>query len=227
MLKAESTRNRDMFEAGELTHPYDAWLGVSSWEGGSCAYQVCVDPADPKRVLVFELYGVRIPELGDFVLLYDFISLDVDGIDQTRVTPAPMRYPDHVETREELQMRGANSLDPLVTMLRLLHDASVPIRVVEAPAKLNRARRKAGRFEIPAHRVVEAKDYVTAFLGRGRAASKHPGAGGTHASPVAHWRRRHTRTLESGKVVTVRESKVNFRDAETVHRIFYRVKEDA
>jgi hypothetical protein len=122
-------------------------------------------------------------------------------------------------TRKDMEARGANCLDPMVTMLRLLADASVPIVDKPAPVRLNKARTKRGQWQIPAHTAVLTKDYVTAF----RAAHSGHSEKGTHASPVAHWRRAHKRILADGRVVPVRSSKVNWRDSAELHRLLYKV----
>jgi hypothetical protein len=83
---------------------------------------------------------------------------------------------------------------------------------------LNKARAKKGLTEIPSHTMVQTRDYVTAF----RHGQSHHEKG-KHASPIAHWRRAHKRQLASGLIVPVRSSKVNWREAEEMHRLFYRV----
>jgi hypothetical protein len=226
VIKRESVASRTLFEGGELAHPYDSWLGVTSWEGGYNGYLVVPHPVTADAILVIEMYGLRTPitQMGDCILIYDMVSVMVEAIGQTMVTPAAMRYPKGVtETLLEQRNRGSNSLDPLVTMLRLLADASIPITHAEPPVKLNKARAKHGKDPIPGHHTVHTREYVTAYTTArpsGRTAQ-----GGHHASPVAHWRRGHLRHLKSGTVVPVRSSKINFRDAETLHRMFYRVKE--
>ena len=223
VIKRESIASRHMYEAGELPHPFESWLGVTSWEGGFNGYLVAPHPARPEDTLVVELYGLSIaePKLGDAVLIYDMVSINAKP-GNTLVSPAYMRYPGgHVESELEQRNRGSNSLDPLVTMLRLLADAAIPITHVAAPAKLNAARAKKGRHQIPAHNVVHTKDYVSAF--QSRAYVKASARGGHHASPVAHWRRGHMRHLSNGKLVPVKASKVNWRTEEELHRLFYKL----
>jgi hypothetical protein len=225
VIKRESVASRTLFESGELAHPYPNWLGVTNWEGGYNGYLVVPHPVAAKAILVIEMYGLRTPvtQMGDCILIYDMVSVEVAAVGQTMVTPTPMRYPaGHVETLLEQRNRGSNSLDPLVTMLRLLADASIPITHAEPPVKLNRARAKHGKDPIPGHSTVHTRDYVTGY--QTHASGKRTAQGGHHASPVAHWRRGHMRHLKSGSVVAVRSSKINFRDAETLHRMFYRVK---
>lgn len=222
VIKHESAHCRSMFELGELPHPYDTWLGLSSWEGGSCAYHVSPHPIQTDETLMIEIYGVTLPSGVSVVLIYDIVSIKVESVGNTRLSPSFMKFPDgHVQSQLELSNRGANSLDPLVTMLRLLADASVPITHTETPVKLNKARAKIGKFPIPGHSVVHTRDYVAAFTThRGKHASK----GGHHASPIAHWRRAHARHLSSGKIVSVRSSKVNWRDPAELHRMFYHIR---
>jgi hypothetical protein len=220
LYKLESLRSRKMFESGDFQHPYDTWLGIAAWEGGSCGYFFTPHPVRPEEVLCIELYGVSIPNVHEAILIYDIISIEVRGIGDTLIHPAPMvAVAGYGDTIKDLEQRGANSLDPLVTMLRILADASIPIVDKPAPIKLNKQREKRGLFQIPAHTAVLTKDYVTAF----RAAQAGTHEKGTHASPIAHWRRAHKRTLADGRIVPVRSSKVNWRETEELHRLFYRI----
>jgi hypothetical protein len=223
LMKQESLKSRTMFEAGELQHPYGDWVATSTWEGGFNGYYFWVDPEDPRDTLCFELYGVAFPppEAIDVVLIYDIIKIEAEGIGETHISAAKTLMEDYNTDNEQLELRGANCLDPLVTMLRLLADASVPIIDHPEPIKLNRRRVAQGKFPIPAHASVLTKDYVSSFHAAKNA--KAPSKGGHHASPMAHWRRGHKRQLASGQVVPVRSSKVNWRNTETLHRLFYRV----
>jgi hypothetical protein len=226
IMKTESVRSRTMYESGELPHPYDTWLGVSQWEGGYCGYLVSPHPAQQDSTLVIELYGVSLPDMGDAVLVYDVVSIRVEGLGRTMVQPASMDIPPHMQAamsgsiEKHERSRGSNSLDPLVTMLKFLSDANIPITHTDAPVALNKHRAKKGRFAIPPHTVVHTKDYVSSW--RQHAKTGHHALGGHHASPVAHWRRAHLRHLPSGKVVAVKSSKINWRSAEELHRKFYR-----
>jgi hypothetical protein len=230
LIQTESFRSRDAFEAGELQHPFDSWLAVSAWEGGMCGYHISPNVRYPDEILVLELYGVSIPGGVDAVIIYDVVSIQIarsEGKINTLLHPLDMIMDNKMgEATIEIAMqkRGANSLDPLVTMLRLLADASVPVEPKPAPERLNRQRAKHGKFPIPAHTVVDTKDYVASYRSD-IASPTRMGKGGHHASPMAHWRRAHQRTLASGRVVAVRSSKVNWRDTEELHRLFYRTKE--
>ncbi len=221
LLKETSTRTRDAFEAGELQHPYEEGIGVSSWEGGMCGY--FVSPfSGGKASIVIEIYGVASPDMPLAVVVNDICAISVeDGV--TVINPVPMI--DAVFNRQpEAGKRGANMLDPLVTMLRLLADASVPVVDVPAPEKLNKQRALKGKSPIPAHTRVETRDYVSLFQHAVASIKRNPGQTGHHASPVPHWRRSHQRHLASGKVIPVRSTKVNWRDHEELHRLFTRVK---
>lgn len=223
VLKDESWRSRDLFEIGELTQPFDDWLGVSSWEGGFNGYHISPHPFFPGQLLILELYGVSMPDVVDVIVVYDIISIEIKGLHNTMVYPATLVKGAPIDD-ESNKRRGSNSLDPLVTMLKLLSDGSVPIKHEPAPEKLNKARAAKGRFPIPAHTTVLTRDYVTQWHG-GQPKHRHADKGGSHASPIAHWRRAHIRQLASGKVVAVRSSKVNWRTTEDLHRMFYKVKE--
>jgi hypothetical protein len=222
LIKAEAYRSSEMFEAGELQHPFENWLATSWWEGGMNGYHVSPNPIYPNEVLVLELYGISVPNVGDAVMIYDIVSIETqtlaDGSHKTFLKPARTCIE---ETKATLQLRGSNSLDPVVTMLRLLADASVPVIPKPAPERLNKQRTRQGKFTIPQHTLVQTRDYVASFTGSQQAA-KPVGKGGHHASPTAHWRRAHSRVLASGRVVTVRSTKVNWRDTEELHRLFYR-----
>jgi hypothetical protein len=218
LIKQESLRSRSMFEAGEFDHPYQEWLAVSAWEGGMNGYYFSVNPDKPREVLCVEIYGVAAPAC-DVIFIYDIVGVEARGLGDTLVNPAKFKVD---QGKGELEARGANSLDPLVTFLRLLADASIPIIDRETPARLNKQRAKRGEFLIPDHTQVQTRDYVSAFRSH-VGAVRTAGKGGTHASPIAHWRRSHTRQLADGRLITVRSSKVNWRATEELHRLFYRV----
>jgi hypothetical protein len=219
-IKAESLRARDAFEGGDLVHPYDEWVGVMAWEGGFNAYCVSQPPDKDGVVSVIEMYGVRLPPV-DVLLLYDVSRIEIrDG--QTYTQLAPLNYPDELDTkalRDGFDLgRVANTLDPLVTMLRLLADASIPISRFTAPPALNKARARKGKPPIPDHSIVHCHDYVSQLKAHG---SRTQGVGaGHHASPVAHWRRSHLRHLSDERVVKVRSSRVNWREPAELHRLF-------
>jgi hypothetical protein len=212
--------SREMFEAGEFTHPYPDWLAVASWEGGMNGYLISNSRDGSEPVITcIEIYGVALPGRPPVILVYDLVGIDpVPGA--TRIRCAPF-YGVVANTDDEMERRGANSLDPIVTFLRLLADASIPVVLKPAPEKLNKARMKAGKEPIPSHYEVQTRDYVSMLQAHKHA--KPAAKGGHHASPRSHWRRAHKRTLASGKVVTVRSSRVNWREPGELHRMFYRV----
>lgn len=227
IIKRDSTRFRPDFEAGELAHPYPVWLAISRWEGGLCGYFIITVKDDGSEAVVVETYGVRVPErqhvpAHDSIVINDIISIKVNGIDDTDVVPFPSREGMSVE---HMQMRGANALDPLVTMLAMLANAGIPISHIAAPEKLNKARVKQGKAPIPPHTVVETAGYVTVVTRDAAVARLKAHQGGTHASPIAHSRRGHERRLASGVVIPVRATRVNWREAAEVKRMFYQIKE--
>ena len=222
LIKSESQRAREVFESGELLEPFTTWLGVTWWEGGYNGYHVTTVNDHPGNYHVAELYGINMPSIGPLILIYDLMIIEIHGIGETRVRPCDMQYPaGRYETDAEAKARGANSLDPLVTMLRFLADASIEVTHSPAPEKLNKARLQKGKFAIPEHSVVHTKDYVAMIRGH-TSNGKRTYQGGHHASPVAHWRRAHMRHLQSGKIIPVRSSKVNWREAEDLRRMFYK-----
>jgi hypothetical protein len=222
VLKEESLRSRTLYEAGELQQPYEDWVAVSSWEGGICGYYFTTSPFHPSETLCMELYGVRLqPSKADVVLVYDVVAIEAVRIGETRIRPARLILEEQNTNEQAMEARAANLIDPLVTMLTMLADASIPVIDRPAPDRLNRLRVRQGKFPIPPHAVVQTRDYVSTF--HAAASAKGAAKGGHHASPVAHTRRAHLRHLSDGKVIPVRSSKVNWRDAEALHRLFYRV----
>lgn len=222
VLKEESLRSRTLFEAGELPQPYDDWVAISRWEGGMCGYFFASRADHPGHLLCMELYGVRMqPSKRDMILIYDIVSIAVEDVGQTRVIPAKLIIDDANNDEAGLSARGANCLDPLVCMLAMLSDASIPVVDHPTPTKLNLQRARQGKHPIPAHAVVQARDYVSTF--QPTRSAKGPALGGHHASPAAHSRRAHIRHLKTGKIVPVRSSKVNWRTSEELHRLFYRI----
>jgi hypothetical protein len=223
IIKEESTRSRDLFENNEFEHPFTSWLATTSWEGGFNGYHISRHPLYPDEILVIETYGVSIPGATDVLFVYDMISIEIKGPGNTMVRPHHMNYPAGMkETERQAKYRGSNSLDPLVIMLRLLADNSIPVEHVEAPERLNKSRAKLNKPPIPSHTVVHTRDYV-ARMQQHTASVKSGHKGGTHASPVAHWRRAHKRTLADGKIIPVSSSRVNWRSSEELHRMFYQV----
>lgn len=224
VIQAESVRARDVFENDEMIHPYEHWVGVMPWEGGYNGYLVINNAplTGHSDITVIELYAVSVPNVADVVIVYDVVRIEPMGSLNTRMTPALMSD-ETMNSNQELRNRGSNSLDPLVTMLRFLADASIPIVEEHAPVRLNRHRVKQGKFPIPAHTVVHTRDYVTNWNASTKQGRSTP-QGGHHASPIAHWRKSHKRTLQSGKIIPVKGSKVNWRDSEELHRLFYRAK---
>lgn len=223
VIKDMGAANRDAFEAGEFMHPYDTWIGVHRWEGGFSGYLFTPQPGnETPTTIAIEMYALSIPgtrgDLDGAVIFYDIVFVQPRAPGDTRCWAFPMRG-EGVRIPEG--GRVANSLDPLVTMLRLLADASVPVIPHPEPVKLNRHRLAQGKPPIPAYTEVQTASYITAWRAAGSA--RKPAQGGHHASPVAHTRRAHTRLLASGRVVPVRSSKVNWRDHEEVRRMFYKV----
>jgi hypothetical protein len=223
VIKDTSYGTREVFSSGELLHPYKDWLGISAWEGGMCGYYFSPFPNKPNQLLCIELYGVSPPNRPDTIMVNDIVSLEImPNAEDVRISPWQM-VDGMRETEKDLKDRGANLLDPLVCFLRMLSDASIPVVDRPAPEKLNRKRIAQGKFPIPAHTRVETRDYVSMLQGRYGRPLDRTAPHGHHASPVAHWRRAHQRHLPTGRVVPVRSSKVNWREVEEIHRLFYRV----
>lgn len=226
VIKTESIRARTMFEGGDFQPPFEDWVGVTAWEGGYNIYYVAhqTETKVENEILVVEMYGVQLDE-HDMILYMDSVFIKLtDGKKGVIISPINAVDP-RMEDEAECRRRGSNSLDPLVAMLRFLSDASIPVILHEAPVKLNKARAAKGKVLIPDHIQVETKDYVSKFMAANRAGcTKGPGLGGHHASPIAHYRRSHMRHLSNGKSIPVKSSKVNWRDINDLHRLFYKVK---
>jgi hypothetical protein len=222
VIKQTADRSREMFEAGELTHPYKHWLGIAAWEGGMNGYLIGTSPDGIAPLITcIEIYGVALPGRHPVILVYDIVGIDPSP-GETRIRCAPFYgVGGKLNKGTELEKRGANSLDPVVTFLRLLNDASIPVIDHIPNQRLNAARAKAGKDPIPPHHVVETQDYVSMLQTHKHA--KPAAKGGHHASPRSHWRRAHKRTLASGRTVTVRSSRVNWREPGELHRLFYRI----
>jgi hypothetical protein len=220
LIKEVSLKTRGAFEAGELQHPYEDWFGVSAWEDGMCGYYISTSGPD-NEVLVIECYGVHPPGLPPSVVVNDVCGIKIAGT-ETFVNPIHSAIPDMNTEMHEIGRCG-NMLDPLVTFLRFLSDASLPITDVPAPERLNKRRIAKGQYPIPAYTRVETRDYVSSF--HHATSLRNEGTGlGHHSSPIPHWRRAHKRHLASGNVVPVRSTKVNWRESEELHRLFTRVK---
>jgi hypothetical protein len=229
VIKTESLRSREAFEAHELIMPFDDWVALSSWEGGHVAYFYYRFPGS-NMIVATEIYGLSIPDLGtlcrahDTFLLYDQIVVTVEGPGKTVVRPMPLADERLEPGVTDFALRGSNVLDPLVTFLRFLNDASCPVTKVPAPDKLNKQRAARGKQPIPAHYDVNVAAYITHLRAQETAARtlQTGRQGGTHASPVPHYRRAHKRHLRSGEIVDVRSSKINFRTEEEIKRLFYK-----
>jgi hypothetical protein len=201
--------------------PFDNWIACSEWEGGFNAYFINSDPDFPDVINVTELYGLHIPHLPGIVgphdtyLVHDWCHLEwKNGEVRCRVLPLVEVIDDDIFTD-----------NPLVMFLRFLNDASIPLSRVLPSEKLNHARIKAKKAPIPHHHKADLSDYITTIQGHTpKSSQKGASKGGTHAAPIAHWRRGHDRHLRSGNTVKVRASKVNWRDAEDIHRLFYTYK---
>lgn len=86
----------------------------------------------------------------------------------------------------------------------LLMSRNVYVHVEGAPERLNKKRLRQGKIAIAETRHIRVRTDERLI------SREHQG--GTHASPVMHWRRGHMRRLESGKIVPVAPTIVNASD---------------
>jgi hypothetical protein len=106
---------------------------------------------------------------------------------------------------------ASNVADPLVTALMILNTKGIPRETIAVSDKLNRARRRSRKPEIPPYEKVDTSLYVTAL-------QRHPrpkggeAQGGTHASPQFHLRQGHVRTYASGIMRMIPDALVNATD---------------
>ena len=179
------------------------------------------DPENSNRISCLELYGLRMPPNADLVLIYDIINLDIRRIGKTDVFPVQLVIRSQNTDIEALAARGANTLDPLVTFLKLLNDASIQIIDHPAPIKLNKMRSNRAILDPGTQRCQGLCLNLPSIQ-----IIKREGPRRSSASPVAHSRRAHLRQLKSGRVIPVRDSKVNWRSAEELHRLFIGCRSD-
>jgi hypothetical protein len=109
-----------------------------------------------------------------------------------------------------------------LVVLGLIADARSPVTRVEADAKLNKARVKNGKPQIPPYWKIEPPKPTVLVPG----ATPRPAAAksGTHASPRPHDRRGHQRNLKSGRTIWVKDCKINALVSHlTRNRSFYEV----
>lgn len=133
------------------------------------------------------------------------------------VAPSQMRFANG-EMGERMNNGGkpdsaaaGNIGDPLMTALMILNTRNVERETVQAPEKLQRARKKSGKPLIPSFDRVNTVPYVTAILARGRRRSGDD-LGGHHASPMPHIRRGHVRVYATGQSTFIRDTLVNVAD---------------
>ena len=100
--------------------------------------------------------------------------------------------------------------DGVAAMSMLLTTKGVGLRREVVPRKLNEKREKQGKRPYPAVTYVNTREYYEAVQLTAR--------GGTHASPVPHFRRGHIRTYQDGKRVWVSSALVNCRSPEEALR---------
>ncbi len=93
-------------------------------------------------------------------------------------------------------------VDAVLGMTTMLMSKSIEKEEIAAPGKLNKKRISLGKFPISAKTIIRIADkYKSGKSG-----------GGSHASPIMHWRRGHFREYKSGLIVPVAPTLVNATD---------------
>lgn len=90
-------------------------------------------------------------------------------------------------------------------ILLMMDSPAVEIEAVRVPREFNRGRSLLKKSRIPDHTILKLPKVVYV---------EAPGAGGSHATPIAHWRRAHKRILADGREVKVRMTVVAQREGE-------------
>jgi hypothetical protein len=198
-----------MYNDRLMAHPFSLpWVLYHTWEAGSSVYLIELhddDPAggctaitelDPIELRPTTVRATRVLCIGDRVFLTRSESNKYTGF----ASPSSFRYAYVDATATDRSIQGAalnNCLDPFVTALLLLHTDGVPVVRVEPPVKLNRARVKSGKSSLPSRLRIVSEPYVTALQAR-RHRQRGAPKGGTHASPLYHWRIGHWRYYQDG-----------------------------
>lgn len=152
--------------------------------------------------------GILAWQVGDMLLMHTCTNVRTSYRDNARTVPLPVfsvvirsgvGSEPEVRTSFIIEPAADNEceqtwpllLDIVLGTTVLMSTKYVVLRPEPAPDRLNKAREKKGRLPIG------AKIFVSF-------AKTLPNVrGGTHASPVPHWRRGHLRTLADGRVVPV------------------------
>jgi hypothetical protein len=119
------------------------------------------------------------------------ITVFSQGFTDIFCVPALKSIAENYEITDD-QCQGAADIN--TTLLYVLHSLinarGIKLQIEPAPAKLNRKRAKKNKLPLHEHRVLKIGGYSSG----GRVL----GVGATHASPRAHWRRGHIRTIHQG-----------------------------
>lgn len=112
----------------------------------------------------------------------------------------------HGKGESHAQVALGSLADGIAALSMVLSTKGVRTRREAAPDKVNHKRLRAGKHAYPAVTYVDTREYMEAAV--------RTAGGGTHASPVPHLRRGHTRTYQDGRQVWVRSALVNCRSPE-------------
>jgi hypothetical protein len=102
--------------------------------------------------------------------------------------------------------------DILLSACVMLGTNCVEKTYFEIPAKINKKREKKNKPPLNDYTIVNLKNHR----------SEKTQSTGSHASPKAHWRRGHIRTLRSGKSVAVQPCLVNFTDEIPAKGVYFK-----
>lgn len=235
VIKTGGKRGGLMYNTGLLGHPFvEPWVLYHTWEEDAAAYLVeLLDKDLPAggsteitELVPMLLDGMRFLVVGDRVQL----------IDPTK--SADLRYGGYAKTSSwrvafaelggvEMGSAMNNCLDPFVTALLLLHTDGVPVDRIEAPDKLQKARRKSNKEPLPSRLRIVSDTYVTLLMTRRQ--RRGASLGGTHGSPIPHRRIGHWRYFKNGHPrIRIPDALVNVKDETRAAfmRSHYSVKRD-
>ena len=223
VIKYGGNRGGPLWQQGAIGMPFDdPWILYHVWESGVGVYMVnpTVQGAE-----ICELQPIKLDTTTRVLLISDrgIFFRGVDGPEPmarkywSSMMPSMLRY--HVDPEQRKRANGdaptahagaaGNVGDPLMTALLILSTRNVERETVRAPIKLQNARRKSGKPTIPDYDRVNAAQYVTAILLRGRRRERGEDQGGTHRSPIPHIRLGHPRQYATGRSIFIADTLVN------------------
>lgn len=200
------TNGRDLFSTVLVRHARDTWHGLPFPD---MLLELPVDGTTDGRPVTTR-WIIRAQEEDDHLLIELYTNDHDDGYwclgyGVVEFWPARLsenfkhyRPPDLIPQFEDAvtkNMKTAVSL--LMTFIGLLNTPAVESEVHEAPAKLNKARAKRGRIEVPTYTA------ITLRLPKRKPGEREGTSQSGRASPRAHWRAGHHREYRPGKYAVI------------------------